>query len=122
VNRSSRNGDLPGIIGSFSAKLVAGKWKIAANKDDVIKQEADFPAGTDFTGLITKVRDKLSRATGYTLRRRPVGLEGINYPTGGRNPDRLAEGQKKIYKIIEDAEARGEINTTADTGFDIVWP
>jgi hypothetical protein len=106
------SGDLPAVIGSFSADFDGKMWKVTANADDVIKPQEGFPDVKDYAKLLAGVRKILKDRTGYDLVSRPVGLEGLHFPT-----DQAAE--EKIEKIVKAAVAAGEINDDLDRGFDI---
>jgi hypothetical protein len=84
-----------------------------ANPGDVskLKKPGRYPDFKDYAGIIKSVQTTLMDKTGYELRARPNGMSPISEPAAT-----LAANKK----IGAEAVKKGEINTTDDTGYDIV--
>jgi hypothetical protein len=112
VGRNNQNGDMPVILGSWSADLKDKEWKVTARPDEVIKAKKGYPDGPAIATAVAAVQKLVKDRTDYVLQARPIGLKGISFPM----PPKLTKTD--IGDII-DAAVTKEINKYTDTGFDL---
>jgi hypothetical protein len=105
------DGDLPIVIGSFSANLdqIKGVWKMEANPSDVFPTQEEKLPMEAFPKILQTTTDTLRAKTRFELVPRPE-----TFRQGLKEEDAL--------KLAKAAVKDKEINSTLDTGYDIVWP
>ncbi len=118
----NNSGDLPVIVGSFSADLRGKKWEMIPIPE-VKPWPTYFPNPNSYPAIYEEVKKRLKDKTGYDLKPRPEAfLQTINRKeTWIYRPGLTREFDRQwIRNQIRRAVATGEIHNEHDTGFDII--
>lgn len=114
-------GDMPAIIGSFSAIKNNQTWEFAVNQSEIISK---YPNSRVISDEITKVRKRVFDKTGYNLLSRPFNLLNDPQLSLGATNEILgipngAFTKEAIKVLIDNAADKNVIIDVNDTGFDI---
>jgi RHS repeat-associated protein len=120
ANKFNKYGDVPAIIGSFTAELKDKKWTLTPNDKEVIQPNSGEPVLKDYKKRIEDVRDLLKKKTGFNLLARPFDIQEKPVTIyGGPDAD---NDIRAIQRMMRDAIDAKLILGRNDSGFDVVDP